>query len=555
MIRYSRIKILDNPLTLDGSWKLSSLSPITGQSSEKIDIHNTSDGTENGTYSDEIIDTLNIGDDATVLNAESELTVEAFLKNIIVDKIPPSIISENNTYVGINAYSINLSLFEKYGISYRTIRISYCSDLVINPDTAIYTCIFDGTSTKELKTEYGKYISSFNLERNNSNYTLSFLLDNTIGYIAQNGLKIEIYDYAGNGIIFYNDKSFFTIKTIDFIPVEISFSNIEPTSMYVTSTEVGKCKVTIYNPEYNKSLWGSNIIARLTSDSVGTIIKDTMQLTKLNSNDSGVNLLTFEVDNITSTGSVIVEAWVDIGGTDALKTSIKEATYNIATLGTWISECVDNSRKLNFKQYVPKYLAEDTEIYQFVSFIEDFFNTIYTEDNCNISILEKIDRIKRLYDINKLDNKYLGYYGDIFGKELDLNLDQVKNLLNVTNVTDEILFKYIRTLYKTIPYINQYKGTNAAIIIILKCFGCLPILIEKWISRTVGDTSMVEVEQNSLEYKKQTSYFDPRYYYQYDKLRDYYLSSHFSIDLGYDNKTIEEVEKSAPTIYKLITRY
>lgn len=267
----------------------------------------------------------------------------------------------------------------------------------------------------------------------------------------------------------------------------------------------------------------------------------------------GVNLLTFEVDNILSTGSVIVEAWVDIGGTAALTNTIKEATYNTASLGTWISECIDNYRKLNFRQYVPKYLSEDTELYQFVTFLEDFFNTVYTEDNCNISILEKIDRIKRLYDIDKIDNKYLNYYGDTFGKELNLNLDQVKSLLNVTNVTDEVLFKYIRTLYKTIPYINQFKGSNAAIIIILKCFGCLPILIEKWISRTEGGTSMVEVSKSKLDYKKQTSYFDPRYYYQYDKLRNYYLSSHFSIDLGYDNKTINEILKEVPALYKLIT--
>lgn len=60
MIRYSRIRFLEDILTLDGSWKLSGLSPITGQSAEKIDIHDTSDGTEDGTYSDTIIDTLNV---------------------------------------------------------------------------------------------------------------------------------------------------------------------------------------------------------------------------------------------------------------------------------------------------------------------------------------------------------------------------------------------------------------------------------------------------------------------------------------------------------------
>jgi len=38
--------------------------------------------------------------------------------------------------------------------------------------------------------------------------------------------------------------------------------------MFVTPTEIGKCKVSVYNPEYNTSLWGSRIVARLLSDSV-----------------------------------------------------------------------------------------------------------------------------------------------------------------------------------------------------------------------------------------------------------------------------------------------
>lgn len=233
------------------------------------------------------------GDDATILNSEQNILVEAFLKNVVLDKIPPAILLDNSTYVGTNSYQINLSLFEKYGISYRTIKISYCSNLVVDPDTANYTYIFDGTSITKLPTSYGKYLNSLNITRNNSNYNLSFLLDSTIGHIAKNGLKIEIYDYAGNGIIYYNDKEFFTIDTVDFIPVEISFSNIEPKSMYVSSTEVGKCKVTIYNPEYNQSLWGSNIIAKLTSNSVGTIVEDTIQLTKANSDDSRCEFIDF----------------------------------------------------------------------------------------------------------------------------------------------------------------------------------------------------------------------------------------------------------------------
>lgn len=148
------------------------------------------------------------------------------------------------------------------------------------------------------------------------------------------------------------------------------------------------------------------------------------------------------------------------------------------------------------------YLKEDTEIYQYVKFLEDFFNTIYLEDTCNISILEKIDRIKRSFDIDMLDNKYLSYYADNFGNTLNINLNDIKELIDVSNITDEILYKYIRNLYKNLPYINQYKGSDAAIIMVLKCFGCLPVLIEKWISRIEGDTSMVEVQQTRFRIYK-----------------------------------------------------
>ncbi len=198
------------------------------------------------------------------------------------------------------------------------------------------------------------------------------------------------------------------------------------------------------------------------------------------------------------------------------------------------------------------YLKEDTEIYQYVKFLEDFFNTVYLEDTCNISILEKIDRIKRSFDINLLDTKYLEYYADNFGNTLNINLNDVKELIDINNISDKIIYKYIRNLYKNLPYINQYKGSDAAIIIVLKCFGCLPILIEKWISRIEGDSSIIEISQTGLEYQKQISYFDPRYYYQYDKLRNYYLSSHFAIDLGYEEKTIKEIEKDSSIIKRII---
>lgn len=269
MIRYSRIQFEGDQLFLDGSWQTSGISPITGINNETTEIHNTSDNTENGSYDEnDIITTINAGDEATLLNSEFNLNVEGFLKNIVLDKIPPELLNDNSTYAGINSYLISLNLFEKYGISYRTIKISYCPDIIVNPDTSTYIAIYDGPSTKELSNKYGEFLNNLKIEKNTNNYNLSFLLESTIGHISQNGLKIEIYDYAGNGLIYFNDNSFFTVKKIDFIPVEISFSNIEPPNMFVTPTEIGKCKVSVYNPEYNNSLWGSRIVARLLSDSV-----------------------------------------------------------------------------------------------------------------------------------------------------------------------------------------------------------------------------------------------------------------------------------------------
>ncbi len=260
---------------------------LLGLANESIDIHNTSDGTENGEYNEnDIIKTLNIGDDATILNSEFNLNVEGFLKNIVLDKIPPAILLDNSTFSGINSFLISLSLFEKYGISYRTIKISYCPDSIIDINSSNYICLFDGPSTKILENNYGEYLSNIKIKKQSNNYDFSFILDSTIGNIAINGLKIEIYDYAGNGIIYYNDMPFSIIKDINFIPVVITFSDITPENLYVSQTEVGKCLVSVYNPEFNKLLWGSNIVANLTNDSVGSIISSTIQLSKLNPEDS-----------------------------------------------------------------------------------------------------------------------------------------------------------------------------------------------------------------------------------------------------------------------------
>lgn len=260
---------------------------LPGKSNELIDIHNTSDGTENGTYNEnDIIKTLDIGDDATILNSEFDLSVEGFLKNIVLDKIPPAILLDNSVFSGINSFFISLSLFEKYGLSYRTIKISYCPDSIVDIDSSNYICLFDGPSTKTLENKYGEYLNNIKIENQSNNYNFSFILDSTIGNIAINGLKVEIYDYAGNGIIYYNDIPFTIIQDSNFIPVEITFSNISPENLYVSQTEVGKCLVSVYNPEFNKSLWGSKIVANLTNDSVGSIVTSTIQLSKLNPEDS-----------------------------------------------------------------------------------------------------------------------------------------------------------------------------------------------------------------------------------------------------------------------------
>ena len=58
---------------------------------------------------------------------------------------------------------------------------------------------------------------------------------------------------------------------------------------------------------------------------------------------------------------------------------------------------------------------------------EDYLNTMYKsfDESCNLSVLEKISKLKDLHDIDKIDPIYVQQYANMLGYGVGINHDEL----------------------------------------------------------------------------------------------------------------------------------
>jgi hypothetical protein len=340
--------------------------------------------------------------------------------------------------------------------------------------------------------------------------------------------NVIVWDIAGNSTIFKFTKAFKTLNVDDLnnlLPVNITFSDIEPSTFVVEDGIDVRVVTKIQNP--NEILWEYENVADLMEGSVGLIDKNSYDGDDNREHNPLDGIRTFLITNVTDSGMIEVEAWVQTGYPE-LDDLIKERTYNTATCGPWIY--CDDGRKYHITPYIPKYI-QGTEFADFIEFFELYINTMYKglENNRYISGLEKIARVANFNDISKLENSLVYLYGNEFGNEFDFNVEALKyvnpsfNDFGYNLKDTKETFEIIKYVLEQLPVYNTYKGTNTGIEMGIKMFGFSCKIINLW---------------TKIQYEIETN---PEFIEE-DFLTDfsrYFLTSRFNVEVDPGNNTFE----------------
>ena len=367
-------------------------------------------------------------------------------------------------------------------------------------------------------------ISAFT--KTGDNYTFVF------NVTATSNILISATDIAGNSSsLTVNDYIISAIST-DTIPPVITFYNQTPENKNVSSESIGSLRVRVTD---NQSIAANPNNFILTDESIGTI--DYLSLSAINA-----KTVEFDIINIVNSGYVTLSAVDDAGN------------GTIATDGQWVSVCADG-KKINITNFLPAHLRE-SEMFDLMQFFEDFLNSMYYDKTkqCNISILEKINKLKELKDINELDAEYFQFFADHFGYEIDINKNSI-GLFSTTEDESEI-DEYIRLSLKNMPNFNRLKSSEDAISIMLFSFGVIADIIYLWTNDYDKNWSG-ESRYNLINVKNEIP----------DSSVSYYPTPHFRISVNYTqtapswvenfNKIVDAVNNIRPlnTVFKEFNGY
>lgn len=237
------------------------------------------------------------------------------------------------------------------------------------------------------------------------------------------------------------------------------------------------------------------------SDYTNKIIKNSIGLT-----ETSRGILSEEIQTIDSGKKYIVTVIVSASGyvqISAMNYFGKTATF---TEENFIIRC-SKGRKLNLVNYLPPILREDnigneSEFSKFTRFFEDYLNTMYKsfDESCNLSVLEKISKLKDLHDIDRIDPTYVQRYANMLGYGVDINHDELgtfsKQSLGYSDTSASYQNKVLRFVVGNLPNWYSIKTTRNAVKVMLLSFGIIGDIIEyytldydkKWKqNRTVGD--------------------------------------------------------------------
>ena len=395
----------------------------------------------------------------------------------------------------------------------------------------LYECWGELDDNKEIKPNTIKYITDTDIGINGEKvpYTIKKGDEEITRYrYNESDISLIVWDLAGNYSVYQIKRGFNTLALKDLndlIPVNILFTSIEPENYYIESGVDGKIITSVQNP--NDVLWFYENVAKLFESSIGAIDRASYEGGDNRKHTPLDGIREFIISNLTESGNVEVEAWVETGFPE-IDELIKERTYNTAICGPWVYG--DEGRKYHITPYVPKYL-HGTEFADFMEFFQLYINTMYKglDSNRNISGLEKIARIGNFNDIARLEDALVYHYAKEFGNEFDFDVQSLQevNLIQdgsgYTTRDVKETFEIVKYVLEQLPAYNQYKGTNTGIEMAIKMFGFSCRVINLWVRKEV------EIEQGP-------EFIEEDRLFSFD---EYFMTSRFNLEMDARNNTFE----------------
>ena len=533
----------------------------------------------------------------------SEYNLGSSIKNIVLDYEGPQFVHDYSSYTSIKidgtaSVHIKLELSDALGLDCHKFQIGffygtekesvlYESKHVFDEESipageinwyTQFNYAYDGSLKPIVETE-GENLVTYDgnwfiySNGNNENYYVDFNInlsgDSTEGALGlaykdlskgiyqtyeefnSGNLFIKVWDLAGNAYVFTG------LKPLIYIPwtyeefadlleqLELYFYDTYPANMFLGENVIGKTTILVKNT--NKEIsekYGLETILKLDNDSIGYLA----DITKIVDDYD----LTEDVDGIDSVGYVKAFAYLYSYVLDVDITNfIRAETLVKGSLGPWVKECEDNTRKISEERYVPDF-AKGSKLHEFMKFLVTFLNTAWCplDKDCRIGLLEKIARIGDFNDIDKIEYPAISYWSDDRGNELDFDKSAIEAICSMSkrySKLDNDVESCIRTLYRKLPAINMYKGTIDCFNILFNTLGIQADLIPLW-SKNTGEGSEIWL---------------PEYYYNKDKNNPeawnpqiddtYYLSSHLELRVsGYLAYDLIDIASSLVKLAKSI---
>lgn len=295
-----------------------------------------------------------------------------------------------------------------------------------------------GYDDKYINTDEDKYANWLSII-NSSESTEQQIID---AWNACNGIKFKFFDVAGNVTYWVMPKIEIMVVTLDELyhmqKLTLEFVDTRPSDLFLGTDLIGRTTVKVTNR--NSKLVSYPIVISLDTESIGQLYRNTYKELYLKNDKlfSIAKIATEDVGNIAESGWVIAHAIVDVDNfideLEFARIMIQNLLRADGSLGEWIKECNDNTRKISLDPFVPQYLKETTDkdnaYYRFNKFTERYLNTMYKAygKNCYISVLEAIARIGNFNDCSSVYAALLDKYDNDHGDMMHIDVDEIELL-------------------------------------------------------------------------------------------------------------------------------
>jgi len=161
--------------------------------------------------------------------------------------------------------------------------------------------------------------------------------------------------------------------------------------------------------------------------------------------------------------------------------SISLSAYDVFGVSASITTsefCVVYGDKINLVDSIPATLRQwkdgkPSEFEQFISFFEDFLNTMYTQlDGSKLTILEKVKKLTQMHDPDLIDYEYLQFYANLIGYNIGITKD-ILSQINGEDENSDNVNKQIRQIVRELPNWYKIKSTRDSIRVMLYSFGII----------------------------------------------------------------------------------